>query len=161
MDRLGVFEHPGEIAAPGEAKQPAPERQVQPGLDQERRIPGEESFECARRRARLGQWQDMAGADEAAIAVGAALAEAASLDDGHLPAGASEIARACGADNAAADHDHFAGRCHDRMPIMNGSSGSSSSVASAFTYADPRMQGITLPLSILMVPSKMLPTMLS
>ena len=56
--------------------------------------------------AGLGQRQDVAGADEAAVAAGGAAAERAALDDRDAPAGPGEIIGARRADDAAADDDH-------------------------------------------------------
>ena len=55
---------------------------------------------------RLGQRQDVARADEPAIAVRAAAADLPAVDQGHLPAGSHEEIGARRADDAAADHDH-------------------------------------------------------
>ena len=113
---------------------------------------------------RLGQRQDMARANQAAIAVRAAAADLPALDQGHPPAGSHEKISARRADDAAADHDRVSRRRirgHRRMPIASGSAGSMISVDSALTYAVPRIRGRTRPSTIRTEPSKMLPMMLS
>ncbi len=66
------------------------------------------------------------------------------------------------ADDSAADDDDTTGlSVHTRIPMQNGSLGSSNRVASAQTYAEPVMRGITLPPSTRTEPAKTLPIMLS
>src|SRR5262249_46161348 len=103
----------------------------------------------------------VAGADEAAVGVRAALAEAAAVQHRDRPPRAAQVVGARGADHPAAHHDNSARAAHVRMPVRNGSPGPRSSIASAVTNVEPVMRGITLPPSTRAVPSKMLPTMLS
>src|SRR5262245_34947512 len=103
----------------------------------------------------------MAGTDEAAIGVRAAHAEAARVHDRHGPAGARKVVGAAGANDAAAHNDDGTRLAHARMPVRKGSLESSSRVASAVTKAEPVTRGMTWPSRIRMLPSKMLPTMLS
>ena len=61
-------------------EQPRPEGRVEPRLDRERRVALEQALERLADHARLGQRQDVARADEPAIAVRAAAAERAAVD---------------------------------------------------------------------------------
>src|SRR5262249_2643839 len=128
-------------------------------LDCERRVRGEQRLEGADHRAGHCQRQHMAGADEAAVGVRTPPAELALVDDCHRPAVAGQVVGAGGADDSAADDDDLT--AHVRIPIPNGSAGSSSSVASALTWAEPRTRGTTRPSISRIDPSKTLPTMLS
>ena len=60
-----------------------------------------------------------------------ASAETALVHDRDLPAVPAEVVGTGGTNDAAADHDHPPAASHTRIPSRSGSSGSSSSVASA------------------------------
>src|SRR5205085_374349 len=115
----------------------------------------------AAENAGAGKRQHVAGRDEAAVAVRAALAEGAAVEERDLPAGAGEVIGRGRADDAAADHDDPAG-AHERIPMRNGSAGSKKSVASAVMYAEPVIVGMTRsPSTLFTAPSKTVPRMLS
>src|SRR6202011_1831001 len=105
------------------------------------------------------QGQDVARADEAAVAMGAGPAKLALVEDRHRPARPRPVIGASRAADAAA-RDHC--RTHVQpIPLRNGSSASNNKVDSAMTYADPRIRGTTLPSTTRTVPSNTLPTILS
>src|SRR5438128_4722975 len=144
LNGLPGRQHVGRVATPHKAEQPAPEGRIEAQLDRQSRVPFTQSLERAAHDARRGQRQHVAGADEAAIAVRAAAAEISLVNDGDLPAIASEKISTGRSDHAAANNYHAAGPpTHPRSPTRNGSFGSSNNVDSAVTKAVPRIRGTT------------------
>ncbi len=125
-------EHVRAVAAGGKAQEPAPQRRVAPRPHGKGRVALEQRPQRRPGRAGRRQRQDVAGGDEAAVGVRAARAVAPLVEERDPPAGLREVVGAGRADDAPADHDDGPG-AHPRIPIANGSSGSSSSVASALT----------------------------
>ena len=130
------LDHVALIAPRGEVEQPRPQGRVEPRLDRERRIMLKQALESLGHHPGLGQRQDMARANQPAVAVRAAAADLPALDQRDLPAASHEEIRARRADDAAADHDRVPPariRRHRRIPIANGSAGSTIRVDSALT----------------------------
>ena len=75
LDAAAGLDHVALVATRGEVEEPGPEGRVEPRLDRERRVVLEQALEPFTDHARLGQRQDVARADEAAIAVRAAAAD--------------------------------------------------------------------------------------
>src|SRR5205823_5611428 len=137
---------------------------IEARLDRERGVAPDETLEGPADHPRLGQGEDMARADEPAVGVRAAAGELAAIDQGDRPAGSHQVIRAGRPDHSAAnDEGGTAGRwdAHGRIPIAKGSAGSTISVDSALTYAEPRIRGRIRPATSRAEPSNRLPMMLS
>ena len=151
-DLLEVNSHLEDLlvgAATGELPHPVPQGRVEPRLDPERSVGSEQRLERHAESARLGERQDMARTDVAAVAAGAGGADRPLINHRHAQAGRGEIMGAGYADHASADNDDVGaagilwgvlgggvarhGIVPRTIPVANGSPGWRMSVASPQT----------------------------
>src|SRR6185312_3816548 len=93
---------------------------------------------------------------------GCASSDHVAVDHGNPHPALDAFICASGAHDSGAHNRHVIGRVtHARMPLQNGSCGSSNSSACEFTKAEPVMLGYTRPSITLTLHSNTLPTMLS
>ncbi len=74
----------------------------------------------------------MAGTDKATVGVRTTLADRAAIEQRHATAGLMQKVSTGNANDPAADHHYLAG-FHERIPMQNGSRGSSSRLPSPVT----------------------------
>ena len=133
-------------------EQPRPQGGIEPRLDRERRIALKQALEALGDHPRLGQGQDVAGANQARNCRASCRGRPVHARPGSPASPLASGNSARRADDSAADHDrmarHSSIHAHCRIPIAKGSAGSMISVDSALTYAVPRIRGRMRPSTI-------------
>src|SRR5262249_25265333 len=93
------------VTAAGKVIEPAPKTKVETRLNVEGGVRREEGPESWSECARHSQWQNVAGANQAAVGVRASHAKIATVYDGDVPPGSRQVISAGGADHSTTHHD--------------------------------------------------------